>query len=192
MNGLLNFFFFFFNDTAPPEIYPLSLPDALPISAVDDPPPGRVGLDPLAEVVVEVGPLRRHDQQGRRARAGRERRMPAAGLSTGAGPEVGGGELARLCGGRFRPEAHVHPVKHRTRCAEVLVCLRAIPALPVKLPEAEVTVSDQRPHPELVCERESMAVGRAGLIDVESALLTRDVAEQLECPRFPSSLLVRP
>src|SRR2546429_5062430 len=24
--------FFFFNDTAPPEIYPLSLPDALPIS----------------------------------------------------------------------------------------------------------------------------------------------------------------
>src|SRR3954449_4466557 len=24
-------FFFFFNDTAPPEIYPLSLPDALPI-----------------------------------------------------------------------------------------------------------------------------------------------------------------
>jgi len=74
----------------------------------------------------------------------------------------------------------------------VLVCLRAIPALPVKLPEAEVTVSDQRPHPELVCERESMAVGRAGLIDVESALLTRDVAEQLECPRFPSSLLVRP
>src|SRR5256886_17675212 len=26
-------FFFFFKDTAPPEIYPLSLPDALPISA---------------------------------------------------------------------------------------------------------------------------------------------------------------
>src|SRR3954466_2468369 len=26
-------FFFFFNDPAPPEIYPLSLPDALPISA---------------------------------------------------------------------------------------------------------------------------------------------------------------
>src|ERR1017187_8545109 len=26
-------FFFFFNDTAPPEIYPLSLPDALPISS---------------------------------------------------------------------------------------------------------------------------------------------------------------
>src|ERR1039457_4088701 len=25
------FFFFFFNDTGPPEIYPLSLPDALPI-----------------------------------------------------------------------------------------------------------------------------------------------------------------
>ena len=26
------FFFFFFNDPAPPEIYTLSLPDALPIS----------------------------------------------------------------------------------------------------------------------------------------------------------------
>src|SRR3954462_5515813 len=26
------FFFFFFNDRAPPEIYPLSLPDALPIN----------------------------------------------------------------------------------------------------------------------------------------------------------------
>src|SRR5256886_9926196 len=29
----LTSFFFFFNDTAPPEIYPLSLHDALPISA---------------------------------------------------------------------------------------------------------------------------------------------------------------
>src|SRR2546430_11232589 len=28
----LDLFFFFFNDTAPPEIYPLSLHDALPIS----------------------------------------------------------------------------------------------------------------------------------------------------------------
>src|SRR3954465_4888243 len=31
------FFFFFFNDTATPEIYPLSLPDALPISGVKAP-----------------------------------------------------------------------------------------------------------------------------------------------------------
>src|ERR1035437_1865471 len=30
---LVVFFFFFFNDTAPSKIYPLSLPDALPISA---------------------------------------------------------------------------------------------------------------------------------------------------------------
>src|SRR3989475_4216176 len=30
----LSFFFFFFNDTAPPEIYPLSLHDALPISSL--------------------------------------------------------------------------------------------------------------------------------------------------------------
>src|ERR1017187_10102756 len=32
--------FFFFNDAAPPEIYPLSLPAALPISA--SPAPGRI------------------------------------------------------------------------------------------------------------------------------------------------------
>src|SRR5256885_9499472 len=30
------YFFFFFNDTATPEIYPLSLPDALPISPHQD------------------------------------------------------------------------------------------------------------------------------------------------------------
>src|SRR5256886_11175261 len=29
------FFFFFFNDTAPTEIYPLSLPDALPIYRIE-------------------------------------------------------------------------------------------------------------------------------------------------------------
>src|SRR2546427_168924 len=36
---LLLFFFFFFNDTAPTEIYPLSLHDALPIWAMPRPPP---------------------------------------------------------------------------------------------------------------------------------------------------------
>src|SRR2546430_11860424 len=36
---MLYFFFFFFNDTATPEIYPLSLPDALPIFS----DPGRRG-----------------------------------------------------------------------------------------------------------------------------------------------------
>src|SRR5256886_12926946 len=32
INGLLYLIFFFFNDPAPPKIYPLPLPDALPIS----------------------------------------------------------------------------------------------------------------------------------------------------------------
>src|SRR5260221_14675803 len=39
LNGRPGSFFFFFNDPAPPEIYPLPLPDALPISdklAVDE------------------------------------------------------------------------------------------------------------------------------------------------------------
>src|SRR2546430_10077100 len=35
--------FFFFNDTATTEIYPLSLHDALPISAWNDPAAGRAG-----------------------------------------------------------------------------------------------------------------------------------------------------
>src|SRR3954466_9974967 len=39
-------FFFFFNNPAPPEIYPLPLPDALPILAKINPPP-----DPVDEVV---------------------------------------------------------------------------------------------------------------------------------------------
>src|SRR5690348_18115957 len=38
---MLCFFFFFFNDTAPTEIYTLSLHDALPISCARDPADGR-------------------------------------------------------------------------------------------------------------------------------------------------------
>src|SRR5205085_9853699 len=54
--------FFFFNATAPPEIYTLSLHDALPIWALcarlDDPERGR--LAPLA-AVIGLGPLVRPD-----------------------------------------------------------------------------------------------------------------------------------
>src|SRR2546423_10425405 len=45
-------FFFFFNDTATPEIYPLSLHDALPISLLGD-----LGL-PMATVGRDFGPYR--------------------------------------------------------------------------------------------------------------------------------------
>src|SRR5256886_13513369 len=43
----LFFFFFFFNDPAPTEIYPFSLPDALPISVVEigQHLPSRVGVE---------------------------------------------------------------------------------------------------------------------------------------------------
>src|SRR5256712_3752306 len=69
----LDCFFFFFNDTAPPEIYPLPLPDALPILWRDDRPhPPRRGArlrlgqpvraplfaahpDPLAATVGRLG-----------------------------------------------------------------------------------------------------------------------------------------
>src|SRR2546430_14423508 len=37
MRETLSFFFFFFNDPPPTEIYPLSLPDALPIYRVEPP-----------------------------------------------------------------------------------------------------------------------------------------------------------
>src|SRR2546430_11152807 len=43
----------FFNDTATPEIYPLSLPNALPISAAGTFPPG--GLSP-SHIFVSSGP----------------------------------------------------------------------------------------------------------------------------------------
>src|SRR5256885_10569217 len=47
------FYFFFFNEPAPTEISPLSLPDALPIcSAVS----ARLLLDPLASPLLDCGP----------------------------------------------------------------------------------------------------------------------------------------
>src|SRR4030042_1653784 len=54
----LFFFFFFFNDPAPPEISPLSLPDALPIFLLDvhaGPLPGRIPRSrrPAAERAAE-------------------------------------------------------------------------------------------------------------------------------------------
>src|SRR3712207_7638971 len=64
--------FFFFNDTEPPEISTLPLPDALPISEVGE---GAVGLDPR-----EVGSDRPQDRRGRDARQcgeAREREPPA-------------------------------------------------------------------------------------------------------------------
>src|SRR2546425_13703 len=42
--------YFFFNDTATTEIYTLSLPDALPISALKLPPPGGTLLAPQLTV----------------------------------------------------------------------------------------------------------------------------------------------
>src|SRR6267378_4309011 len=60
--SLLFFFFFFFNDTATPEIYTLSLHDALPIFPADHaarPVPDRTELDALPHLPdpgVELGP----------------------------------------------------------------------------------------------------------------------------------------
>src|SRR5256886_17576646 len=64
---MLYFFFFFFNDTATPEIYPLSLPDALPIFS----DPGRRG--------------------GLRRRRSWHRQRPRGGSGRGARVSVAGG-----------------------------------------------------------------------------------------------------
>src|SRR5256886_6820419 len=63
------FFFFFFNDTAPPDIYPLPLHDALPIS-------------PVARVEHEVG--RRHRRRHAVRAAARVPRRVAPVLAPGA------------------------------------------------------------------------------------------------------------
>src|SRR5256886_5770336 len=72
-------FFFFFNDPAPPEIYPLPLHDALPISGGRRPAVPRLGPAAPVPRAVPVGdggappPLR----PGRHAR--RRRRVPGPG-----------------------------------------------------------------------------------------------------------------
>src|SRR2546427_10882812 len=51
-DSLAALFFFFFKDTAPPEIYPLPLHDALPIYpslVLPDPPRGRAGGPPARD-----------------------------------------------------------------------------------------------------------------------------------------------
>jgi len=102
---------------APLRLVPLRTLSPFSESSVDDHLTGGFGLDPLAEIVVEVGPFHRNDQQGRHAGAGREILVSAIGLPAGAGRQVSGGELARRCVGRFRPEAHVHPTEHCNRRA---------------------------------------------------------------------------
>src|SRR3989454_6367527 len=79
----LSFFFFFLNDPPPPEIYPLPLPDALPIPGAGDPAHGPAPPGP-ADRRGPAGPRRarhdapaapRHDggaRLGARERAGRE------------------------------------------------------------------------------------------------------------------------
>src|SRR2546423_14586322 len=78
------FFFFFFNDPAPPEFYPLSLPDALPISQLAPgrvPRGGRPGHGPVSQP--------RRAQEGLRRAAGGD--LPPQGPRQAAG----GGDAAR-------------------------------------------------------------------------------------------------
>src|SRR2546426_3406100 len=72
---LYNFFFFFFNDPAPPEISPLSLHDALPIFWVAVAPDGRIWLTDLSD-----RSLRRYSSTGQF-----EARFDAIGVG-GSGP----------------------------------------------------------------------------------------------------------
>src|SRR2546430_13844768 len=86
----LCFFFFFLNDTAPPEISPLPLPDAFPIS-------GQVGPRLLPEQPFGRG------ADHRRVRgdgAGVARRRGGLGVGVGAGLGVGVG--AGVAGGAVR------------------------------------------------------------------------------------------
>src|SRR2546430_17309519 len=85
--------FFFFNDTATTEIYPLSLHDALPICAPDRlsglglRPPAELGADALVAVRIRT----RHE--GRR------------GARQSAGGEQAEREAGERCGNRNRPGA---------------------------------------------------------------------------------------
>src|SRR3712207_8171070 len=75
MHGSMTYMFFFLNDTAPPEIFPLPLPTPLPISAAPlagggalprlwrrHRGPGRARRDPAAAAAVSVQGLLRSEE----------------------------------------------------------------------------------------------------------------------------------
>src|SRR2546421_857510 len=105
--SLHSIFFFFFNDTAPTEIYTLSLPDALPISldlvavkAAGIIGPGQIDLAGRSDVGCEFS--RRAD---RRQDQGLDRGTARVGVGRGAAG-VGGGDagIGGCAGGRPRKQ----------------------------------------------------------------------------------------
>src|SRR5215470_4509823 len=59
----------------------------------------------------------------------------------------------RLC--LLQPVRHPHLAVHRRRGREMLLCVMPLPRPPVEPAEAEVAVSDDRTHPEILggCQR---------------------------------------
>src|SRR3989441_8548921 len=89
-------FFFFLNDPAPPEIYPLSLPDALPIWPPRPVPRARRAAQSRSEAVARAGDA---------ARAGAA--APAPGRAGGRHDQAGEGEDCRApADDRGRSEEH--------------------------------------------------------------------------------------
>src|ERR671919_3215746 len=94
---------------------------------------------------------------------------------------------------RLQPEPHAHLAIHRRGSREVLVRLLAPAAVVVELAEAEVAVSDERAHTELLAEGERPLIA---LLRHRGSWLRRscqrDLTQQAVRPRLVALLTVGP
>src|SRR5215471_13158282 len=78
----------------------------------------------------------------------------------------------------LQPQRHVHVLVHRARGEEALAGARARPRSAVELAKAEVAVSGERPHPDLLGERERVTI--VGLSERRLIATGGDLAEEPE------------
>ena len=80
----------------------------------------------------------------------------------------------------LQPELHIHLAVHRGRGCEVLAGLVALARKLQELPEAEVTVGDERAHAPRLGERQRLAVLGLATLGIASIRMGHDVAAQVQ------------
>jgi hypothetical protein len=90
----------------------------------------------------------------------------------------------------LQPEAHVHLAVHLRRGGELLAALLILACSSVELPEAEVAMGGEGAHPELLGERERVAVVVFGLVGVQRVALGGDLAKEAKGICLMSSFLM--
>jgi hypothetical protein len=82
----------------------------------------------------------------------------------------------------LQPVGHAHLAIHRRRRRDVLFRLLMRARAPVELAEAEVTVRDDGPHPELLGEGQRLTIVAFSVFERVAA--DGDVTEEAQCRRF--------